>query len=42
MAIKNGHHDPLGYYLDTERKPDKLENPLPLEDVFKFIMGHFD
>ena len=42
VAIKNGHHDSLGYYLDTERKPEELNNNIPLADIFKFIIGHFD
>ena len=41
VAIKNGHHDTLGYYLDSDRQPNELENNLPLKKLFGFIMSHF-
>jgi len=41
VAIKNGHHDGLGYYLDTSRKPGELKANMPLKNIFSFIMDHF-
>jgi len=41
VAIKNGHHDGLGYYLDTALKPGDLENRMPLKNIFSLIMDHF-
>ena len=41
VAIKNGHHDSLGYYLDTERKPGQLKDKVPLKNIFTYIMNHF-
>ena len=41
VAIKNGHHDSLGYYLDTARKPNELKAKVPLKNIFAFIMSHF-
>ena len=40
-AIKNGHHDKVGYYLDSNRKPNDLKNYLPVHKIFDFIMNHF-
>ena len=42
MAIQNGKHDALGYYLDTARKPDELKNNTPIKDIYTFIMNHFN
>ena len=41
VAIKNGHHDGLGYYLDTAKKPGELDNDIPLKNIFSFVMDHF-
>jgi len=41
VAIKNGHHDSLGYYLDTARKPGELEPNMALRSIFSYIMNHF-
>ena len=41
VAIKNGHHDSLGYYLDTARKPGELKDRIPLKNIFSYIMDHF-
>ena len=42
VAIKNGHHDSMGYYLDTARKPGELKNNMPLKNIFSFIISHFN
>ena len=42
VAIKNGHHDGLGYYLDTSRRPGDLQEYLPLKNIFSFVMDHFN
>ena len=42
VAIKNGHHDSKGYYLDTARKPGELKNNMPLKNIFSFIISHFN
>ena len=41
VAIKNGHHDKVGYYLDSNRKPNDLKNYLPVHKIFDLIMNHF-
>ena len=41
VAIKNGRHDKVGYYLDSNRKPNDLKSYLPLHKLFDFIMEHF-
>ena len=41
VAIKNGHHDSLGYFLDTAKKPDELEANIPIKNLFSFVMSHF-
>jgi len=41
VAIKNGHHDGLGYYLDTVRKPGELKANMPLKNIFSFVIDHF-
>lgn len=40
VAIKNGHHDSLGYYLDSSLSslPNK---PILLESLFNIILDHF-
>jgi hypothetical protein len=42
VAIKNGHHDTLGYYLDSDRRPNELEQKMPLKNLFGFVMDHFN
>lgn len=42
VAIKNGHHDSLGYYLDTSRNSQVLDENLPIENIFNIVMNHFD
>ena len=41
VAIKNGHHDTLGYYLDSYRKPGELDKDLPLKNLFSYTLQHF-
>jgi hypothetical protein len=42
VAIKNGHHDSLGYYLDTSRNNQVLDQNIPIEKIFHIVMNHFD
>ena len=42
VAIKNGHHDNLGYFLDTAKRPDELKANIPLKNIFTFVMSHFN
>lgn len=41
VAIKNGHHHTVGYYLDSGRKPGELNEPIPLKNLYSFIMENF-
>jgi hypothetical protein len=41
VAIKNGHHDGLGYYLDTSKKPGELQANMPLKNIFHLVLDHF-
>jgi hypothetical protein len=41
VAIKNGHHHTQGYYLDSYRKPNELEDDIPLKNLFTYTMDHF-
>jgi hypothetical protein len=41
VAIKNGHHDQLGYYLDSYKQPNQLKNNVPLKNIFRYVMHHF-
>jgi hypothetical protein len=42
VAIKNGHHDSLGYYLDSSRRPNELKEKFPLKDLYGFTLKHFN
>lgn len=42
VAIKNGHHHTQGYYLDSYRKPNELEQDIPLKNLFSYTMKHFE
>lgn len=33
VAIKNGHHDGIGYFLDTRATPPAADEPLPLREL---------
>ena len=39
VALKNGHHNEMGYYLDNCNK--KTEGNFELKDIFKNIVTHF-
>ncbi len=41
VAIKNGHHDAIGYYMDSCRKPKELGENIPLPHLFEFVLNHF-
>ena len=41
LAIINGHHNKVGYYLDSNRKPNILKNYLLVHKIFDFIMNLF-
>jgi len=41
VAIKNGHHDSLGYYLDSSRKPFEGNANIPIKNIFMYVMNHF-
>jgi hypothetical protein len=40
VALKNGHHNPIGYLIDTaaSRKPEQI----PLGDLFHIVRRHFE
>lgn len=42
VAIKNGHHNGQGYYLDSSKKPDELQEEFPLKNIFTYITEHFE
>ncbi len=42
VAIKNGHHDSLGYYLDSSRNAQEFEANIPIENIFDIVMNHFE
>jgi len=42
VAIKNGHHDQQGYFLDSEATFKDLTNPFNIKYIFSMIMRHFD
>ena len=42
VAIKNGHHDNLGYYLDSKRAPSDFNESIPLKDSYNFALNHFN
>ena len=41
VAIKNGHHDTIGYFFDSEIKSGELEQEFPLKSIFGMVMHHF-
>ncbi len=41
IAIKNGHHNTTGYFMDNELKPGDLEQSFPLKNIFGMVMQHF-
>lgn len=42
VAIKNGHHNQCGYYLDNNIETNILQQTIPLKDIFGYVMNHFD
>ena len=41
VAVKNGHHNPIGYFLDTAEQKDTCLNPLiPVTEIFNRIVNH--
>ena len=42
VAIKNGHHDAVGYFMDTAFSHGELPESIPLEDIYHRVMDHFD
>lgn len=41
VAIKNGEHDGIGYYLDTQFVKNKSKERIPLKNVFEKVMNTF-
>lgn len=41
VAIKNGHHDSNGYFMDSAVKPGELPDSIPLERLYELVMSHF-
>ncbi len=41
VAIKNGHHDSQGYFLDSQLHPEEIEQDFPLRNIFDMVMEHF-
>lgn len=42
VALKNGHHDGIGYFSDSGRQPGQLPNSMPLTRVYDEIVSLFD
>jgi len=42
VAIKNGHHDAIGYYLDSSVSPNQFEKNIPLTHLFDLVLEHFN
>ncbi len=41
VAIKNAHHDTLGYFMDTASTPDQAQENLPLKALHGRVLDHF-
>jgi hypothetical protein len=41
VAIKNGEHDGIGYFIDTGRPKQDPKNFMPLKNVFNTIVNAF-
>ncbi len=42
VAIKNGHHDQLGYFIDTNcTQPKNTVQQFPIKDIHKKVLDHF-
>tara|TARA_B100001093_G_C26855155_1_gene1027054 strand:+ start:3891 stop:5183 length:1293 start_codon:yes stop_codon:yes gene_type:complete len=42
VALKNGHHNQTGYYLDNNNKNTETVSSFELKNIFKNIISHFD
>ncbi|MBP98450.1 hypothetical protein CMK18_21075 [Candidatus Poribacteria bacterium] len=43
VAVKNGHHNPIGYFLDTaENKTEGNNKSIPITEIFNKILNHFE
>ena len=42
VAIKNGHHDQQGYFLDNGLSSGELEESFEIKHIFSIVMKHFD
>jgi hypothetical protein len=42
VAIKNGHHLPVGYLLDTHRSENKSSPDVPLSSLFNNVLSAFN
>jgi len=40
VAIKNGHHDPKGYYFDTSKK--NMNSKIHVKKLFDVVIDHFE
>jgi len=41
VAIKNGHHHGVGYYLDSFKSSKDPKEDIPVQNLFKVVMSHF-
>jgi len=41
VAIKNGHHHNLGYFLDSSRSPSIQNAEIPVQKIYSYVMNHF-
>lgn len=41
VAIKNGQHNGVGYFLDTGVRPDEVPDAIPLANLFDYVSGVF-
>jgi hypothetical protein len=42
VAIKNGHHDQQGYFLDNALYPGELPENFKIQYIFSMVMRHFN
>jgi len=43
VALKNGHHDETGYYIDSSLEKNRIENnDMPVSSLFDVVMEHFN
>lgn len=41
VAIKNGHHDGKGYFIDTDLLHSQVNHPFPIKNIFHKVIEHF-